>query len=138
MASELQTFNDQVIAEFRANKGVVGGQMAGMPLLLLGTTGAKTGNPRTNPLAYYTEDGRLFIIASFAGAEASPPWYHNLVANPEVTVEIADEKYQATASTVGEPARTELYGKIAAAMPIFAEYQSKTERVIPLVELTRQ
>jgi deazaflavin-dependent oxidoreductase (nitroreductase family) len=136
--SDVKSFNEQVIEEFRANGGVVGGPMEGMPLLLLHTVGAKSGQPRVNPLAYLEDGDRLVIIASFAGAPKHPPWYHNLVANPEVTVEVGTEKYEALATVVGEPERTELYGKVAAAMPVFDEYQSRTERVIPVVVLTRR
>ena len=135
--SEIQNFNQKVIEEFRANNGVVGGQVAGIPLLLLGTIGAKTGAARTNPLAYLEENDRLIVIASYGGAPKSPPWFHNLVANPEVSVEVRDEKFQATASVLDEPERTELYAKMAEAMPVFNEYQSNTDRTIPVVALTR-
>ena len=137
MSDELRSFNQQVIDEFRANKGVVGGPMAGMPLLLLGTRGARSGEPRTNPLAYLEADGDLVIIASFAGGEKHPPWYHNLLADPQVTVEVGEETYTATATDVAEPERTELYRKVEAAMPVFTEYQSKTDRVIPVIRLRR-
>lgn len=136
--SELQDFNNQVIAEFRANAGVVGGQMAGMPLLLLHTTGAKSGQPRVNPLAYLADGDRYVIIASFAGADNHPPWFHNLLANPDVTIEVGAETFDARATVAAEPERTALYAKVAGAMPVFAEYQSKTERVIPVVLLTRR
>ena len=135
MANEMQDFNEKIIDEFRANKGIVGEPFAGASLLLLGTTGAKSGQPRINPLAYLGDGDRLIVIASFAGAATNPPWYHNLLANPQVTVEVGEDKYQANASIVAEPKRSELYEKMAAAMPAFAEYQSKTDRVIPVVAL---
>ena len=137
MANDLQTFNDKIIEEFRANNGVVGGPFEGAPLLLLGTTGAKSGQPRINPLAYLDDGDALVIFASFAGADKHPPWYHNLVANTEVTVEVGTEKYQATAQIVGEPDRSALYERMVEAMPTFGEYREKTERVIPVVALRR-
>ncbi len=85
----MQEFNQKIIDEFRANDGIVGGPFEGASLLLLGTTGAKSGQRRTNPLAYMDEGDRLIVIASFAGAPSNPPWYHNLRANPEVTVSMS-------------------------------------------------
>lgn len=135
--SELQDFNNKVIEEFRANGGAVGGQFEGAPLLLLTTTGARTGATRVNPLAYLTDGDRYIIIASFAGSATNPPWYHNLKANPEVTVEVGTETFAARAEDVGEPQRSELYARMVEIMPVFAEYQRKTDRVIPVVALTR-
>ena len=136
--SEIQEFNRQVIEEFRANSGAVGGQMEGMPLLLLHTVGAKSGKPRVNPLAYLADGDRYVIIASFAGAPNNPPWYHNLLANPQATIEVGAETIDVTANVVAEPRRTELYSKMADAMPVFNDYQDRTERVIPVVMLTRR
>ncbi len=135
--NEVTALNQRVIEEFRANAGKVGPPFEGSPLLLLGTIGAKSGAARTNPLVYVEDAGRVIIVASFAGADKSPPWFHNLKANPEVTLEIGTEKYQARASIVDEPDRTRLYQKMEAAMPVFTEYQSKTSRVIPVVALER-
>ena len=112
--------------------------MAGMPLLLLHTTGAKSGQPRVNPLAYLADGERYVIIASFAGADNHPPWFHNLQANPAVSIEVGADTVDVTATVADEPERTELYAKMADAMPIFDEYQSKTERVIPVVLLTKR
>ena len=134
---DTQAFNQAIIDEFRANKGAVGGQFAGAPLLLLSTTGAKSGLTRVNPLAYLIDGDRQIIIASFAGAATSPPWYHNLLANPEVGVEIGSENFKATAGVLDEPERTELYAKMVEIMPVFSEYQSKTTRIIPVIALTR-
>ncbi len=134
---DMQAFNEAIIDEFRANKGAVGGQFAGAPLLLLSTTGAKSGLPRVNPLAYLVDDDRHIIVASFAGAPTSPPWYHNLLANPEVGVEVGSEQFTAQADVLDEPERTELYAKMVEIMPVFSEYQSKTTRVIPVIALTR-
>lgn len=112
--------------------------MEGMPLLLLHTVGAKSGQARVNPLAYLSDGDRFVVIASFAGAPNHPPWYHNLVANPEVVVEVGTEKLEAVATVAEEPERTELYAKMAAAMPVFDEYQARTDRVIPVVVLNRR
>jgi len=130
-------WNKAIIAEFRANGGKVGGQFAGATLLLLHTTGAKSGQERVNPVVYTTDGDRLVVIASKAGAPTNPDWYHNLVANPQVTVEVNTEQFQAQATVAAEPERTRLYNQMAAAMPGFAEYQRKTTRVIPVVVLTR-
>lgn len=135
--TDLQDFNKSIIEEFRANDGVVGGQFAGATLLLLTTVGAKTGLKRLNPLACLKDDERYVIIASFAGAPKDPPWYHNLLANPEVGVEVGSEQFTAKAEVLGEPERTDLYAKMTEIMPVFSEYQSKTSRVIPVVALTR-
>ena len=133
----MQEFNQAIIDEFRANDGAVGGQFAGAPLLLLTSTGAKSGQSRVNPLAYLADGDRHIIFASFAGAPKNPPWYFNLLANPEVTVEVGGDAFTAKASVVGEPERTQLYDKMANAMPTFAEYRDKTTRVIPVVALSR-
>jgi deazaflavin-dependent oxidoreductase (nitroreductase family) len=133
----MQEFNKKIIEEFRANNGVVGGQFAGAGLLLLGTIGAKSGAQRTNPLVYLEDGDRLIIIASYAGSPNHPPWYHNLVANPEVTVEVGTDKYQANATVLEETERAQQYAKIAEAMPAFDGYAAKTSRVIPVIALTR-
>ena len=134
---ELQDFNKSIIDEFRANNGVVGGQFAEAPLLLLTTTGAKSGLSRVNPLAYLADKNRHVIIASYAGGPTNPPWYHNLIATPEVYVEVGSDSFRAKAEVLSEPERSELYEKIAEAMPAFAEYQTKTTRIIPVIALSR-
>ena len=136
-AMDIQELNRKVIEDFRANGGKLEGQFAGAPLLLLNTTGAKSGLPRTNPLAYVADGDQLAVVASYAGGPNNPPWFYNLVANPEVEVEIGHERFAATARIAEEPQRAELYGKMVAAMPVFSEYQAKTERVIPVIVLTR-
>ena len=130
-------FNQTVIEEFRTNEGKVGGQFATVPMLLLHTLGAKSGQPRVNPLAYLDDGEQLVIVASFAGAPNNPPWYYNLVANPGVGVEVGSEEFRATATVVEEPERSALYEKVAAALPAFTEYQNKTTRTIPVIALTR-
>ena len=131
-------WNRQIIEEFHANGGNVSGPMAGTPLLLLNTTGAKSGQPRTSPLVYYNENGRLFIFATKAGAPTNPDWYYNLLAHPDVTVEVGTEKFPATSVVLGEEERARMYAKQATASPRFAEYEKTTTRKIPVVELVRK
>lgn len=129
--------NKAIIEEFRANGGKVGGAFAGRTLLLLHTVGAKSGESRINPLAYVNDGDRLVIIASKGGAPINPDWYHNIVANPLVTVEVGTETFQARAEVPVEPERTRLYDKMVAVMPGFAAYRERTRRVIPVVILKR-
>jgi deazaflavin-dependent oxidoreductase (nitroreductase family) len=135
--SELDDFNQGVIKEFRANQGKVSGQMAGMPVLLLTTTGAKTGRALTRPLVYTRDGDRIVIIASFAGSPRNPSWYHNLVANPVATVELGPDKFQVRATVTSGEERQRLFDRQAQQMAIFREYQSKTTRQIPVLTLTR-
>ena len=130
-------FNEKIIAEFRANDGKVGGQFANANLLLLHTTGAKSGQPRVSPLAYFRVDGKLIIIGSFAGAPVSPAWVHNLRANPQARVEIGTDTFDVAAHELPADERAALFDKVTAVAPGFAEYQAKTTRVIPLFELNR-
>ena len=131
-------FNQRIIEEFRANGGVVGGMFAGAPMILLTTTGAKSGQRRTTPLVYLPDDDRFIIIASKGGAPAHPAWYHNLVAHPETTVEVGTETIPVTAVVVTGEERDRLYAKQAALRPAFGEYQAKTTRRIPVVALHRR
>lgn len=133
----MSDLNKAVIEEFRANEGKVGGPFKEMTLLLLHTIGAKSGEPRLNPVAYLADGERYVIIASKGGAPTHPGWYHNVVAHPEVTIEVGTEKIQAQAEVVQEPERTELFEKVSAQYPGFAEYEKKTTRVIPVLVLTR-
>ncbi len=130
-------WNQAVIAEFRANNGKVGGQFEGAPLLLLTTTGAKTGRRLTSPVMYNTDGDRLLIFASKAGAPANPAWYHNLVANPKVTLEVGAETFDATATVLHGEERDRLFARQAAQYPGFAEYQANTTRTIPVIALER-
>ncbi len=132
---DIKAYNEQIITEFRENKGVVGGPFAGGKLLLLHTRGAKSGAQRINPLAYFEDGGDLLVVASNAGAPTNPPWFYNLVAHPAVTVEVGEDSIEVTASMLDEPERSQQYGLIAAASPVFAEYRSKTDRVIPIIRL---
>jgi deazaflavin-dependent oxidoreductase (nitroreductase family) len=134
----MNDYNRQIIEEFRANEGKVGGPFEGVPLLLLITTGAKSGKPRINPLAYHIDGERLVVLASKAGAPTNPDWYRNLVAHPDVSVEVGTERFEARATVVEGAQRDELYAKRVAVMPNFAEYQAMTTRTIPVVVLTRK
>jgi deazaflavin-dependent oxidoreductase (nitroreductase family) len=133
----IDEFNQSIIKEFRANKGKVGGPMEGMPVLLLTMTGAKTGRTLVRPLCYSRDGDRLVIVASYGGAPRNPPWYHNLVANPVVTVEVGTEKFKARATQVHGAERDRLFAEMSKLMPLFTEYQNKTKRQIPLLILTR-
>ena len=135
--SELNDFNQQVMKEFRANQGKAGGQLAHMPLLLLTTTGAKSGRAITKPLVYTRDGERIVIVASFAGGPKNPPWSHNLVANPEATVELGSERFRVRATATSGEERQRLFNRHAEQMPIFTEYQHKTTRQIPVFVLTR-
>ncbi|MBI3799141.1 MAG: nitroreductase family deazaflavin-dependent oxidoreductase [Deltaproteobacteria bacterium] len=135
--SELSDFNQKVISEFRANQGKVSGQMANMPVLLLTTTGAKSGRTITKPLVYTTDGDRIVIVASFAGGPKNPPWYYNLVANPEATVELGSERFRVRAAVTADEERRRLFNRQAEQMPIFAEYEKKTTRQIPVLVLKR-
>jgi deazaflavin-dependent oxidoreductase (nitroreductase family) len=138
MTQNVNNWNQQIIEEFRANGGKVGGPFEGGTLLLLHTTGAKSGQPRINPLAYYSENGHIYIMASKAGAPTNPDWYHNLLAHPEVSAEIGTEEIPFNAVVLDEQKRDEIYAKVAALNPGFAEYEKKTTRKIPVVELVRK
>ena len=130
-------WNKTIIEEFRANGGKVGGMFAGRTLLLLHTIGAKSGQPRINPVAYVKDGDRFVIIASKGGAPTNPDWYYNLVAHPDATVEVGTEQLQVHATVTAEPDRTRLYQQMVAMMPGFAEYEQKTTRKIPVFILTR-
>src|ERR1700761_1353876 len=134
-AETIKAFNKTVTDEFRANDGKVTGQFAGADLLLLTTTGAKSGQPRLSPLAYFRIDGKLLILGSFAGADVNPAWVHNLRANRSAHVEIGNEASDVVARELPAAERDELFAKITAVAPGFAEYQAKTTRVIPVFEL---
>jgi deazaflavin-dependent oxidoreductase (nitroreductase family) len=130
-------WNAKIIEEFRANGGKVGGDFEGAPLLLLHTKGAKTGRPHVTPLMYLAEDGRTFVFASKGGAATNPDWYHNLVADPDVTIEIGVGTSQARAEVVTGAERDELYARQVERRPQFGEYERRTARTIPVVRLER-
>lgn len=132
-------FNDDLIAHFRKNRGTITeGPFTGRDVLLLTTTGAKSGVPRTHPLVYTRDGDRYLIIASKSGAPTHPSWYHNVRAHPEVTVEVGPEKFRAKATPVARGVeRRRLYDQHAAINPGFKDYEQKTDRVIPAVLLER-
>ena len=134
-APSMNDFNRTLIAEFRANRGVVTGPFANRPLLLLTTIGAKSGQPRTMPLVYSTDGDRLVVIASKGGAPTNPDWYYNLLANPEATVELGPDTFRVRAMVAEGAERERLYAAQAAQMPAFADYQRKTTRAIPVFVL---
>ncbi|HEY9153471.1 MAG TPA: nitroreductase family deazaflavin-dependent oxidoreductase [Anaerolineales bacterium] len=135
--SEADERNKKIIDEFRANRGKVGGPFEGRTLLLLYNKGAKSGKERINPVAYVRDGDRLVVIASKGGAPTHPDWYYNVVAHPELTVEVGTEKFQVRASVAEEPDRTRLYNKMVEMMPGFDDYRKKTTRKIPVIVLTR-
>ena len=134
----MSDFNAKIIDEFRANDGNLSGNFAGAPMLLLTTTGAKSGKSRTNPLVYLVDGDRYVIFASKAGAPTNPDWYHNLMAHPRVKIEIGDETFDADATVVEGEERERLFSQQTTIMPGFGEYQEKAGgRTIPVVALSR-
>jgi deazaflavin-dependent oxidoreductase (nitroreductase family) len=136
MSTSPQDFNARIIEEFRANEGRVGGTFAGSTLLLLHHVGAKSGKARVNPLAYNRDGDRYVVFASKAGAPTNPDWYHNLKAHPDVTIEVGTDTIRVRAEEATGEERDRLFRAQAERSPQFAEYQSKTERVIPVIVLT--
>jgi deazaflavin-dependent oxidoreductase (nitroreductase family) len=136
MSTSSADFNAQIIEEFHANEGRVGGRFEGMPLLLLHHTGAKSGQSRVNPLAYQSDGGRYVVFASKAGAPTNPDWYHNLKAQPDVMIEVGTEKIDVHASEATGEERDRLYRTQAERVPQFAEYEQSAGRVIPVMILT--
>ncbi|KKW66238.1 nitroreductase/quinone reductase family protein [Mycolicibacterium elephantis] len=135
--ADLKAFNANIVDEFRANRGKVGGPFENATLLLLTTTGAKSGQPRISPLAYFSIDGKILIAGSNAGGDVHPAWVHNLRADARAHVEVGTAAYDVIARELPTAERDELYPKVADIAPVFAEYQAKTSRVIPLFELQR-
>ena len=136
----MNDFNAGIIEEFRANHGKVGHGFENSPMVLLTTTGAKSGKQRVNPLVPLLHDGRIYVVASKGGAPTHPDWYYNVVAHPDVEVEFGDEQFAAEAVVVDEgPERDRLFAAQVAAAPGFGEYQEKAgSRVIPIIELRRK
>lgn len=130
---EMKAFNRQLVADFRAHDP----KLSGRKILLLTTTGARSGTPHTTPMTYLRDGDRVLVIASNAGAERHPDWYLNLVAHPTVTVELADETFQARARTAEGEERTRLWASIVAQMPYFVGHQARVSRQIPVVILER-
>lgn len=135
--AELKDWNTKVIDEFRANQGKVGGQFEGAPMILVHHIGAKTGTARVNPMMYRPVGNDFAVFASFAGAPTNPAWYHNLVANPSVDVEVGTETIPVTARVTEGSEREEIWTAQKADYPGFADYETKTARQIPVVMLER-
>jgi deazaflavin-dependent oxidoreductase (nitroreductase family) len=136
MSTSPADFNAQIIEEFRANEGRVGGMFEGTPLLLLHHTGANSGQRRINPLVYQSDDGRYVVFASKAGAPTNPHWYHNLKAHPNVSIEVGSDTLDTVASEATGEERERLFRRQVERVPEFAEYEKKTQRVIPVIVLT--
>ena len=133
--AEADDWNKRIIEEFRANGGKVGGQFAGAPLLLLHTTGAKTGQARVNPMMYLADGDDHVVFASKAGAPTNPDWYHNLVANPRASIEVGDQTLNVVARVADGETRERLWSRQKELYPGFADYEAKTTRQIPVVIL---
>jgi len=135
--ADQNAYNRQLIEEFRADRDKGGGAMKGRPLLLLTTTGAKSGQLRTKPMMFIPDGDRLLVIASNAGAPTHPDWYRNLVAHPEVTVEVGNETFKAIATVTEGLERQRLWSRVVELYPFFADHQAKTSRQIPVIVLRR-
>lgn len=131
----MSDWNAKVIDEFRSNEGMVA-SFARQPLLLLTHRGARTGTKRTNPLAYFRDEDDYVVVASKGGAPTNPDWYHNLLTNPDATIEVGTEAFAVTARQSDDEERERLWAMITSANPAFAEYETKTERRIPVMILT--
>jgi deazaflavin-dependent oxidoreductase (nitroreductase family) len=138
MSDEMNDMNRQVMAEFRANGGKVGGYFEGAPMIIVHHTGAKSGRAYETPLVYQPDGHNFVIFASYAGAPSNPAWFVNLMANPDTVVEVGTDTLPVTATEVTGAERDAIYAAQAERMPNFAEYQAKTTRVIPVVRLTRR
>jgi len=134
----MNSFNEQIVQEFRANGGVVGNMFAGMPMVLITHKGAKTGTLRTTPLVNSIENGDVIIVASMGGAPTNPAWYGNMIANPVVTVEIGTETYEADVVDLHGEERDRVWTAHCSLAPQFKEYEAKTTRVIPVLRLVRR
>ena len=137
MVTERNDRNRTIVDEFRSNGGVVGGNFEGRPVLLLSTTGARTGLRRLNPLMYLADGERWVVFASTGGRPKNPDWYHNLVAEPAVTIEVGTETITARAEVITGEERDRLYAQQAERYPQFAAYQERTWRIIPVIALSR-
>jgi deazaflavin-dependent oxidoreductase (nitroreductase family) len=134
----MSDWNDKVIAEFRANEGRVGGNFEGAPLLLLHSTGAKSGQERVNPMMYQAVGDGFAVFASKSGADTNPDWYFNLKAHPEVRIEVGTETLDVTARVLDAEEREPIWETQKERYPGFADYETKTDRVIPVVRLDRR
>jgi len=135
--ADMNDWNQQIIAEFRANEGRVGGPFEGAPMVLVSHTGARSGTVRTTPLMYLPDGEDIVIFASKAGAPDNPDWFHNLVANPEATAEVGSDTVQVRARVAEGTERDDLWTRQKAAYPQFQGYEDATDRIIPVVVLER-
>ena len=135
---EMNDYNRRLIEEFRANGGKVSGLFEHTPLLLLTTTGAKSGQRRTTPMGYMPDGDRLIVFAANGGSPTNPDWYHNLVAHPEVTIEVGSETFDAIAVVTEDSERDRMWTKAVALYPSLTEHQAKTTRQVPVIALSRQ
>jgi len=133
----MNRFNQLLIAEFRARRGQLSGQLTGAPILLLNTVGAKTGKTRTTPLGYIRDQGRYVVAASKAGGATNPDWYHNLAATPTATVETGADTITVRGTVAQGEERSRLFNQLAAQWPMQLDYQQQTTRQIPVVVLER-
>lgn len=133
----MQAFNKTVIDEFRANDGKVGGPFESQDLLLLTTTGAKTGQPRVVPLSYLLIEGKMILVGSLAGADRDPAWVHNLRATQQARIDLGTDSYDVVVRELTRAERDATFPTVTAMEPIYAEYQKKTSRAIPLFEVKR-
>ena len=133
--SGLNDWNQQIIDEFRANEGAVGGQFEGAPMLLLHSTGRRSGAERVNPMMYQQVDGDYAVFASAAGADKNPDWYHNLVAHPDISIEVGTRTVRVRARDLPRDERDPIWETQKERYPGFAEYEAKTSRVIPVLLL---
>ena len=134
----MSDWNEKVIAEFRANQGRVGGPFEGAPMLLLHSTGAKTGAERVNPMMYQAVGDGFAVFASKGGHPTNPDWYHNLRANPQAQIEVGEETLDVTARVLGPEEREPIWEEQKSRYPGFADYEAKTDRVIPVIMLERR
>jgi deazaflavin-dependent oxidoreductase (nitroreductase family) len=134
----MSDYDASIIEEYRGNEGRLGGSWEGRDLLLLTTTGRKSGVPHTKPMVYTRDGDRLLVYASKAGAPTHPDWYLNLVADPHVVVEVGPERFEAVAAPLEGEERDREFAAQAARVPVFGDYAKKTSRVIPIVALTRR
>lgn len=132
----MSDFNAQLMAEFRANGGKVGGMFDGSDVLILTSTGAKSGQPREQPLVYIKDGERFIIVASNGGSDAHPAWYYNLVANPDASIEVGTETISVDAESLEGDERERAFDAVVARYPGFADYKAGTSRVIPVFALT--
>jgi deazaflavin-dependent oxidoreductase (nitroreductase family) len=134
---DVRAFHARRVAEFRANGGKLNPPLDTVPLLVLTTTGARSGEPRSTPMSYSTDGDRIVVVAANGGTPTNPAWYHNLLANPEATVELGGDIFRVRATVAPEPERTRLFNQHAANRPNFLEFQRNTARQLPVIILER-